>query len=210
MAGKLAKLNFVPGFHRESTQYAEEGKWYDGDRVRFRDGKPESLRGYQTRVSTSFDGNARELITWVDNDQFKRAAFGTDKKLYQHNGDQIFDITPVSTSVTVSSAFTVALSANVVTVSATAHGRTTGDFVFFTSVSEVGGNINLAGSVFPVSVINSKTFAIEPVTISYDGKLFIEFCIINFTGKLGCSFMNTLSNLMFDKAKTSSNSLVSS
>ena len=38
MAGKLAKLNFVPGFHRESTQYAEEGKWYDGDRVRFRAG----------------------------------------------------------------------------------------------------------------------------------------------------------------------------
>jgi len=164
MAGKLAKLNFVPGFHRESTQYAEEGKWYDGDRVRFRDGKPESLRGYQTRVSASFDGNARELITWVDNDQFKRAAFGTDKKLFQHNGDQIFDITPVSTSVTTSSAFSVALSANVVTVSATAHGRTTGDFVFFTSVSEVGGNIDLEGSVFPVSVINANTFAINVAT----------------------------------------------
>jgi hypothetical protein len=29
-AGKLSKLEFVPGFHRESTQYAEDGKWYDG------------------------------------------------------------------------------------------------------------------------------------------------------------------------------------
>ena len=26
---KLIKLNIAPGFHRESTQYAEEGKWYD-------------------------------------------------------------------------------------------------------------------------------------------------------------------------------------
>ncbi|HAI41459.1 MAG TPA: hypothetical protein DCM40_26770, partial [Maribacter sp.] len=99
-----------------------------------------------------------------DNDQFKRAVFGTDKKLFQHSGDQIFDITPVSTSVTTSRAFSVALSANVVTVSATAHGRTTGDFVFFTSVSEVGGNIDLEGSVFPVSVINANTFAINVAT----------------------------------------------
>ena len=49
---KLVKLNFAAGFHRESTQYAEEGKWYDGDRVRFRDGKPEVLRGFEKRVDT--------------------------------------------------------------------------------------------------------------------------------------------------------------
>ena len=40
MATKFTSLNFLPGFHRESTQYAEEGKWYDGNRVRFREGKP--------------------------------------------------------------------------------------------------------------------------------------------------------------------------
>ena len=26
---KLQSLKFLPGFHRESTQYAEEGKWFD-------------------------------------------------------------------------------------------------------------------------------------------------------------------------------------
>ena len=25
---QLLKLDFAPGFHRESTQYAEQGKWY--------------------------------------------------------------------------------------------------------------------------------------------------------------------------------------
>ena len=161
---KLIKYNIAPGFHRESTQYAEEGKWYDGDRVRFRAGKPEVIRGYETRVSATFDGNARDLITFADNRRLKRAVFGTEKKLFEHDGDRIVDITPVSVSVTVSSAFTVALSANTVTVSATAHGRSTGDFVFFTSVSEVGGNIDLANSVFPVSVVNANTFAIDVVT----------------------------------------------
>jgi len=48
--GKLSTLKFIPGFHRESTQYAEEGKWFDGNRVRFREGKPENLRGYNKAV----------------------------------------------------------------------------------------------------------------------------------------------------------------
>ena len=44
---QLFPLNFLPGFHRESTEYSEEGKWFDGNRVRFREGKPENLRGYE-------------------------------------------------------------------------------------------------------------------------------------------------------------------
>jgi len=167
---KLVKLNFTPGIRRETTQYAEEGAWYDTDRVRFRAGKPENLRGYETKVSATFDGAARDLITWRDNEQFKRAMFGTPQKLYEHNGDTITDITPVSTSVTINNAFTVALSATTVTVTATGHGRSTGDYVFFTSVSgpsggvTIGGNIILGTSVFQVSVIGSNSFAIDVAT----------------------------------------------
>ena len=164
---KLQKLNIAPGIRRESTQYAEEGSWYDTDRVRFRAGKPENLRGYDTRVSATFDGAARDLFTWTDFDQLKRAMFGTPQKLYEHDGDRIVDITPVSTSVTITSAFTVALSATTVTVTAPGHGRTTGDYVFFTSVSgpsggvTIGGNIIFDTSVFQVSVIGANSFAID-------------------------------------------------
>jgi hypothetical protein len=167
---KLVKLNFTPGIRRESTQYAEEGSWYDTDRVRFRAGRPQNIGGYETKVSTTFDGAARDLITWSDNDQFKRAMFGTPQKLYEHNGDTITDITPVSTSVTLLNAFTIALSATTVTVSATAHGRSTGDYVFFTSVSgpsggvTLGGNIILGTSVFSVSVVSDNVFAIDVAT----------------------------------------------
>ncbi len=157
---KLVKLNFAAGFHRESTQYAEEGKWYDGDRVRFRDGKPEVLRGFDRRVNESFDGNGRDLITWSDNNQFKRALWGTDKKLYEHNGDEIFDITPVSVSVTLANVFGTSVGSTRVCCSDSSHGRTTGDFVFFTSVTPFGSNVSLEG-VYPVSVINSNVFAIE-------------------------------------------------
>ena len=167
---KLVKLNFTPGIKRETTQYAEEGAWYDTDRVRFRAGKPENLRGYDTKVSATFDGAARDLITWSDNNQFKRAMFGTPQKLYEHDGDRLVDITPVSTSVTITNAFTVALSATTVTVTAPGHGRVTGDYVFFTSVSgpsggvTLGGNIILGTSVFQVSVIGANSFAINVET----------------------------------------------
>ena len=87
-SSKLVKMDFKPGIYRESTQYAEKGAWYDVDKVRFRAGKPENIRGYETRVSGTFDGAARELITWSDNRRLKRAAFGTSKKLFEHDGDR--------------------------------------------------------------------------------------------------------------------------
>ena len=160
-SSKLVKMDFKPGIRRESTQYAEVNSWYDTNNVRFRAGKPENIGGYATKVSASFNGSGRDLIAWTDNDQFKRAMFGTAQMLYEHSGDGIFDITPVSTSVTLVNAFSVAVSANVVTVSATAHGRQTGDYVFFTSTSVVGGNIVLGTSTYQVSVNNANTFAIN-------------------------------------------------
>ena len=157
---KLIKLNFAAGFHRESTQYAEEGKWYDGDRVRFRAGKPEVLRGYSLRVDDSFDGNARDLITWSDNNQFKRALWGTEKKLYEHNGDQIFDVTPVSVSVTLANVFGTSIGTTRVCVSDNAHGRKSGDFVFFTSAAVIGSDVTL-DDVYSISVVDSNVYAIE-------------------------------------------------
>ena len=157
---KFIKVDFGSGIHRESTQYAEDGKWYNADRVRFRSGKPENLRGYETRVSSTFDGNARDIITWQDNNQFKRAVWGTDQKLYEHNGDQIFDITPVSVSVTLANIFGTSIGTTRVCVSDGSHGRATGDWVFFTSVSTFGSNITLEG-VYSVSVIDSNVYAIE-------------------------------------------------
>ena len=157
---KLIKLNFAVGFHRESTQYAEEGKWYDGDRVRFRAGKPEVLRGYNLRIDETFDGNARDLVTWSDNNQFKRALWGTEKKLYQHNGDQIFDVTPVSVSVTLANVFGTSIGTTRVCVSDNAHGRKSGDFVFFTSAAVIGSDVTLE-DVYSISVVNTNVYAIE-------------------------------------------------
>jgi len=170
---RLVKLNFKPGINRESTEYAEEGSWYNGDKVRFRQGRPENLRGYEKRVSTPFDGTARDIITWSDNDAYKFASFGTEKKLYAYNNDENIDITPikevsVGTNVlaivtidgTNNGFYTVATETTII-VSVSSHGAATGDFVTFTSSTSIGGNQDLSGRTFNVSVINSNRFHFE-------------------------------------------------
>src|SRR5210317_755671 len=105
--GRLSKLEFLPGFHRESTQYAEDGKWYDGNRVRFREGKPENLRGYeQFAIEPSgsvLNGIPRDTITWIDNNSRPYMGVATNRQLYVIQNESQYDVTPIVTAVSVSS-----------------------------------------------------------------------------------------------------------
>ena len=160
----LSKIKLKPGLHRESTQYEEEGKWFDGNHVRFRSGKPENMRGYETKVSTAFDGSARDLITYRSDNNKKRAVFGTPDKLYAHNGDTITDITPIVTIVTLANPFNTSVGSAVVTCSDGSHNQSAGNYVLIgTTVSAtIGGNLFLNSNVYEItSVINTNVFTIN-------------------------------------------------
>ena len=162
MTAKLAKFDFNQGFNRETTQYAEEGNWFDGDRVRFRAGRPENIRGYETKVSTAFDGSARDLIAWKDNSNKKRAIFGTPDKLYEHNGDSITDITPITTIVTLTNCFGTSAGTTRVCCSDGSHGRQKNDWVLFTSAATFGSDVSLTGNVYQItSIVDLNVFTIS-------------------------------------------------
>ena len=162
MTAKLAKFDFNQGFNRETTQYAEEGNWFDGDRVRFRAGRPENIRGYETKVSTAFDGSARDLIAWKDNSNKKRAIFGTPDKLYEHNGDSITDITPITTIVTLTNCFGTSAGTTRVCCSDGSHGRQKNDWVLFTSAATFGSDVSLTGNVYQItSIVDINVFTIS-------------------------------------------------
>ena len=55
----LQKLQFQPGINKESTSYANEGGWFDCDKVRFRSGFPEKIGGWAKIGSNSFLGTCR-------------------------------------------------------------------------------------------------------------------------------------------------------
>ena len=170
----LAKFDFKQGFNRESTQYAEEGKWYDGNRVRFRSGKPENMRGYTKKVaasdtavmpivSGSFDGSARALLAWRDDENIRRALFATPDKVYEYNGGNIFDITPLVTTVELTSIFGTSVGSTRVCCSDGSHGAKKGDYVYFTSASvTIGSNILLNNKVFPItSIVDTNVFTFD-------------------------------------------------
>jgi hypothetical protein len=54
----LKKLNFKPGFNKQTTASGAEGEWIDGDFVRFRYGLPEKIGGW--RQLTIVD----KTLTW--------------------------------------------------------------------------------------------------------------------------------------------------
>ena len=153
------RLNFRQGIHRESTQYAEEGSWYDGNRVRFRDKKPENIRGWEVKTSGTLMGSGRDILTWQDNITQKHLAAGTDKFLYEYDNGVTHNITPVRTSVNLTNAFGTTLDAVRVCVSDTAHGLATGDFAVFSS-SSVPTDYTF-NSTFSVSVISANGYAFD-------------------------------------------------
>lgn len=182
-SGRLATLKFIPGFHRESTQYAEEGKWYDGNRVRFREGKPENLRGYDKALETTYTGIARDIITWSDNDTKKFASFGTEKFLYAIKSNELYDITPFVSAVALTSVFDTSIGSPLVVVSVTNHGVSVNDRIFISSATTIGNSgILLSGEYSVVAVADLNSFTISATTtatntVSQGGTADLEFIL---------------------------------
>ena len=61
----LQKIVLRPGLNREGTNYANEGGYYDGDKIRFRSGFPEKLGGWIRLSAFKFLGVARSLWNWA-------------------------------------------------------------------------------------------------------------------------------------------------
>jgi len=136
---KLTKLNFLPGFHKESTQYAEEGKWFEGNRVRFREGKPENIRGYTKHNAENIEGIARDILTWSDNDTRKHIIVGTNKEVIVEKDAVLYDVTPIVSVVSASDIFTTTNGSIEVVTSITNHGRSAGDKFIVEGADAVGG-----------------------------------------------------------------------
>lgn len=91
----FTKLQFKPGVNREVTQYANEGGWFDMDKVRFRFGFPEKIGGWTLSGSEFFAGVCRSLHQWSDLQGNLLTGIGTNLKYYIRTGGTLYDITPI-------------------------------------------------------------------------------------------------------------------
>ena len=158
----LQKILFKPGVNRENTRYTTEGGWYECDKVRFRQGNPEVIGGWERISSSTFLGICRSLWNWVTLDNFNLIGVGTNLKFYIESGGGYNDITPIRSTVTLNNPFTATLSSSVITVADVAHGCGTGDFVTFSGAVGLGGNITagILNQEYQVTVIDVDSYTI--------------------------------------------------
>jgi hypothetical protein len=135
----LQKLALKPGVNRENTRYTSEGGWYESDKIRFRQGTPEKIGGWQRISAATFLGVCRSLWNWVTLGSQNLIGVGTNLKFYIENGGAYSDITPLRTTVTLTNPFTTTSGSPTVSVVDANGGYISGDFVTFSGASAVGG-----------------------------------------------------------------------
>ena len=140
----LTKLQFRPGINRDITSYSNEGGWVDCDKVRFRQGFPEVIGGWEKYSSNTYLGTARALFNWVALDGSDFLGVGTNLKYYIEQGQAFYDITPIRATTTNGITFAATDGSSTITATDSTHGAVQGDFVTISGAVSLGGNVTAA------------------------------------------------------------------
>ena len=134
----LQKVNFQPGFNKQVTSTGGESQWVSGDNVRFRYGSPEKIGGWAQLGSVDITGRNTAIHHFVNTSGIKYAALGTNRILYAYSGGIFYDIHPIKTTTTLTSAFTTTNGSSTVTLTfASAHNINKLDVILLDNFSSI-------------------------------------------------------------------------
>jgi hypothetical protein len=177
----LQKILFKPGVNKENTRYTTEGGWYEADKVRFRQGNPEVIGGWERLSADTYLGVCRSLWNWVTLGGDNLIGIGTNLKFYLAQGGVFYDITPIRSTSTINTDPFAGNGTTTVTVTDTNHGCVTGDFVTFSGAT--GTYASTFNTQYQVTVLTANTYTITTaITIaagSYGGSAVVAAYQIN-------------------------------
>ena len=141
----LNKIKFAPGVNKEGTEYSADAGWFNSDKIRFRQGRPEKIGGWVKYSETAFLGVCRSIHDWASLESIRYIGLGTNLKFYVVEGNSFNDITPIrSTTSAGDVTFAATNGSSTITATDTSHGAVVNDFVTFSSAASLGGNITAA------------------------------------------------------------------
>ena len=144
----LQKVRFEPGFNKQVTSTGGESQWVSGDNVRFRYGSPEKIGGWSQLGSVDITGRNTAIHHFVNTSGIKYAALGTNRILYAYSGGIFYDIHPIKTTTTLTSAFSTTNGSSTVTITfASAHNINKFDIILLDNFSSIT-NSNFNSSNF--------------------------------------------------------------
>ena len=157
----LQKIGFQPGINKQITETGAEGQWTDCDNVRFRYGIPEKIGGWKQLGDDSLTGAGRGLHHFVNSLARKYAIICTNRILYAFSGGVYYDIHPIKSTTTLTSAFSTTNGSATVTITFSgAHSISAGDIILLDNFSTI------TNSDFAAADFNDKKFMVTTVPSS--------------------------------------------
>ena len=118
----LIDFKVLPGIDKQNTDSGAEQRWVDSNNVRFRYGLPEKVGGWSSLVTSSICGVARRQFAFVDLNGNRYVAIGTDKFLLIYFEGQLYDVTPLKSTISSATIATTNNSAICTLTTSSAHG----------------------------------------------------------------------------------------
>jgi hypothetical protein len=188
----LQKLQFRAGTNRENTNYANEGGWWQTNKVRFRSGQPEKIGGWAkdngalstdiggvtTKITYPTTGTlwgvCRSMWNWITLSGYNLLSLGTNLKYYIQNGPggNFYDVTPLRETTGAGAAtFAATTGSSKIVVTDSGYNGQTGDFVTFSGAVGLGGNVTAAilNAEFQITYISSSTYSITVSVVATAG-----------------------------------------
>ena len=157
----LQKIGFQPGINKQLTPTGAEGQWIDCDNVRFRYGTPEKIGGWKQLGESNLTGAGRGLHHFVNSLGRKYAIIGTNRILYAYSGGVFYDIHPIKSTTTLTSAFSTTNGSPTVTITfGSSHNISAGDIILLDNFSTIT-NSNFSSTDF-----DNKKFMVTTVPSS--------------------------------------------
>jgi len=164
----LTKLIFSPGINRDKSNYSQKGGWYECDKIRFRQGFPEKIGGWEVQNFNQYLGEGRSLYSYNTLTGDRIFGIGSNLKMYVFAGTTIYDITPIRSTVTstdTDNCFATTNGSTTVVINIAGHGALDNDFVTFSGAVDVGGipaaDLN---KEFQLTFIDTNSFSITVTT----------------------------------------------
>ena len=177
----LKKLTLKPGVNQENTRYTNENGWYVSDKMRFRQGTPQKIGGWQRISSNTFLGVCRSLWNWITLVGINLVGVGTNLKFYLEKGGVYNDITPIRATATLGADPFAGNGTTTVTVTDTAHGALNGDFVTFSGAT--GTYASILNAEYQITIIDDNSYTITTASAlaagSYGGSAVVAAYQIN-------------------------------
>ena len=169
----LIDFKVLPGIDKQDTESGAENRWVDCDNTRFRYGLPEKVGGWSSLVSDTIVSVARREFAFVDLDGNKYVAIGTDKFLLIYFEGQLYDVTPIKSTIGSVSMSAQDATQEVSITFSSAHNLQSGDIILLSNVSVPPGigltDAAFEGKLFQVTRITNSLIAIVTGTQTTTG-----------------------------------------